>query len=527
MANKALFNRAGRGPVADTTNNAGGKAYSMAPKHALAQMVATGCLNGTFYTKSEDQLKNILSLVTEVEPEFVAKVAVYGRKKAFMKDTPALLVAWLSCNGHNKLASEIFTQVIDNGKMLRNYVQIMRSGRLGRKSLGNGKIQPKGLIRAWLRERSDEYLFYASVGKNPSLADIVKMVHPKPHSKEREAFYGYLLGKKYSKKNLSKTIKDYEKFKTSGGKVAPKVNFQMLTSLSLEDSHWEKIAKDAKWMMTRMNLNTFQRHGVFKKENMVKMIADRLKDRDQIVKSRCFPYQLLSAYLNINSDMPYDIKESIQDAMEIAVDNIPQYTTKNGKPAKIWIFPDVSGSMRQSITGGYESSRSVIQCLHVAALTSACIQRRNPSAGIIPFACRLFNDSINLNGRDSIMTNTQRLTGLPGGGTDCALPLAYLNDKKESGDLVIYISDNESWVERSRYWSHSSTSAQHEWERFKKRNPKAKMINIDIVPNTSTQVKERNDVLNIGGFSDVVFDVIGDFVKHGKDNKHWVDVIEG
>ena len=35
---------------------------------------------------------------------------------------------------------------------------------------------------------------------------------------------------------------------------------------------------------------------------------------------------------------------------------------------------------------------------------------------------------------------------------------------------------------------------------------------IDIVPNTTVQNEERQDTLNIGGFSDSVFDVINDFV---------------
>ena len=38
--------------------------------------------------------------------------------------------------------------------------------------------------------------------------------------------------------------------------------------------------------MTRMNLNTFARHGVFKREDDdVSLIADRLRDREQIEKA--------------------------------------------------------------------------------------------------------------------------------------------------------------------------------------------------------------------------------------------------
>ncbi len=43
MANKSLFKSlASREPRADALNEAGGLAYRLAPKHALAQLAATG-----------------------------------------------------------------------------------------------------------------------------------------------------------------------------------------------------------------------------------------------------------------------------------------------------------------------------------------------------------------------------------------------------------------------------------------------------------------------------------------------------
>ena len=48
MANKTLFaSLKSRFVRADARNEAGGRAYALAPKHALAQLAATGCFNGT------------------------------------------------------------------------------------------------------------------------------------------------------------------------------------------------------------------------------------------------------------------------------------------------------------------------------------------------------------------------------------------------------------------------------------------------------------------------------------------------
>ena len=130
MANKNLFKTmVGKLlPKADMINEAGGLAYQFDPKHALAQYAMTGCLNSTFYASEHDQLQSVLALCAKVEPEFIARTALFAREQGFMKDLPALLVAVLSVRSPGLMA-EVFDRVIDNPKMLRNFVQILRSGR--------------------------------------------------------------------------------------------------------------------------------------------------------------------------------------------------------------------------------------------------------------------------------------------------------------------------------------------------------------------------------------------------------------
>ncbi len=53
----------------------------------------------------------------------------------------------------------------------------------------------------------------------------------------------------------------------------PDVPMAMLTALPLTQSHWVQIARNASWQATRMNLNTFERHGVFTDAEAVDQIA--------------------------------------------------------------------------------------------------------------------------------------------------------------------------------------------------------------------------------------------------------------
>ena len=517
MADKTLFpsaRQAQRLPATDALNHAGGTAYTRSAEQALAQIAATGCLGSTFYASGKDQLEDVLYLCSEVEAETIAKTAVYGRRQAFMKDLPALLVAVLSVRSPELLV-RVFPRVIDNGRMLRNFVQIMRSGVVGRRSLGS---LPKRLVREWLESRSDDDLFRASVGSSPSLADIIKMVHPKPQSESRRALYGYLIGRQVAPSTLPELVQRYEKLKANPkGMPLPDVPFQMIAGLDIGTKQWKSIARQAGWQMTRMNLNTFLRHGVLKDAKMIRFLADRLRDPEQIRRAKVFPYQLLVAWRNASSDLPILLREALHDAMEVALANVPEI------PGKIYVFPDISGSMHAPISGYRPGATSKVSCVQVAGLVAAALMRRNPQTEVLPFGDRVVN--VQLKRTDSVMENARKLASLPAGGTSCSAPLKELNRRGAKGDLVIYVSDNESWIDSRPRWQGSPTETVKAWDEYKRRNPEARLVCIDLTPNTTSQVKERRDVFNIGGFSDQVFRLIGEIGLGRAQGDHWIHQI--
>jgi 60 kDa SS-A/Ro ribonucleoprotein len=498
-------------PAANAVNEAGGKAYRLAPRHALAQFAATGCFSRTFYANADDQLKEVLGLCEQVEPAFIAKTAIFCRERAFMKDMPALLCAVLSTKDP-QLMRTVFDRVITDGKMLRNYVQILRSGVVGRKSLGT---LPKKLVQRWLETRTDEVLFRASVGQSPSLADVIKMVHPKPTSPSRAALYGYLVDREYDVSVLPGLVNEFEAFKAGKSKTVPDVPFQMVTALPLSPWQWADIARQAPWQMTRMNLNTFARHGVFSEKGMTQLVAERLRKPEAIRKARVFPYQLLSAWKSADNAVPLTVRNALQDAMEVAIQNVPEID------GKVYVCPDVSGSMQSPVTGFRAGGTTSVRCVDVAALVAAAVLRKNPNAEVIPFESHVV--SLRLNSRDSVMTNAEKLAGVGGGGTNCSAPLRWLNTSKAQGDLVLYVSDNESWVDQK---AGRGTATMREWTVFKQRNPQARMVCVDIQPYATTQAAEREDILNIGGFSDAVFDLVAEFAAGRLNADHWVGVIE-
>lgn len=544
MANKQVFGST-RGPAADTVNNEGRPAYGFGPKHSLAQFAVTGTFHDSFYVTAEQQIADVLAHCEAAGPEFVAKCAIYGRESGLMKDAPAALVGWLAVHAP-EFVDRVFDRVIDNGKMLRNVVQMARSGVFGRKAI------PRPLrrrIRRWLETAPDRTVFSATVGNEPSLRDVIRMVHPKGASPERAALLGYIVGRPVYRPKpgeevvpkvhsvqwdlLPPIVREYEEWKASFGtdrEVAPPdVPFQMIDGV-IPPKHpgWKTVARNARWQSTRMNLNTFKRHGVFEDEEIVRLVAARLRDKDQIRKARQFPYQILMAYIATEGTdgLPFEIHEALQDALEAACDNVP------GGLGRVVVMPDVSGSMSQPVTGDRGSVSSKVRNSDVAALFATALARKNPGALILPFAESVRID-VTLNPRDTVITNARKIGGQPSAGTHLSAPLRWLNERDEKADVLMFVSDNESWMDNAmtptlmQGGRGDRTAAMEEWQKFQRRCPKATLVCLDVSPNTTTQVKDRPGVLNIGGFSDSVWPVIEKFVKAGPDAKQaFVQMVE-
>lgn len=513
MVNKAIF-KSYLGkllPGTDTVNHEAAPAYKLSAREALAQYAVTGTFNDTFYAGAGEQLEGVVKLAAEVEPEFLAKLAVYAAEKGHMKDMPVMLLAMLSGLESDAFA-RAFPRVVKSGKMLRGFVAVMRSGTTGRKSLGT---RPKKMVQAWLESRTVEQLLQAMVGNDPSLADVIRMVHPKPKDVERAAFYAWAIGKPYDVAALPFEVQAFEAFKRDTTLALPPVPFQMLTSLDLTKEQWAEVALKGSWQMVRQNLNTFGRKGVFEVPGVAEKLAAKLSDPETVRKARVFPYQLLVAWQMTGHTIPTVVADALQDAMEAAISTVPSVS------GNVVVCPDVSGSMGSPVTGYRPGATSTVRCIDVAALVAASFLRRNRFTRVLPFENHVVR--VQLNGRDSVMTNAAKLAAVGGGGTNCSAPLKMLADEKAKVDLVVFVSDNQSWMDARG--GDQATGMMREWARIKRLNPAAKLVCLDIQPYVQTPAKGA-DVLNIGGFSDAVYGAITSFAAGKSGPDEWLRRIE-
>jgi 60 kDa SS-A/Ro ribonucleoprotein len=274
----------------------------------------------------------------------------------------------------------------------------------------------------------------------------------------------------------------------------------------------------------RMNLNTLLRHSVLDDPEMVAYVANRIADASEIERARQFPYQYLAAYLNADARLPAQVREALGVAAEFACGIVP------AMPGPIVVGVDVSGSMSSPATG-YRTpgSTSKVRCVDVAALFAAAIIRRNPGSLIVPFDDRIHR--FTANPQDGILELARRLASYGGGGTDCSLPLQAANNQHRATRYAgcVIVSDNMSWIGEGR---HGTTAVLEQWERFVENQTRLenatpttpRLVCIDIQPYGTTQAPESGNVLNVGGFSDAVFEVVAGFL--AGDDDRFVAAVE-
>ncbi len=125
---------------------------------------------------------------------------------------------------------------------------------------------------------------------------------------------------------------------------------------------------------------------------------------------------------------------------------------------------------------------------------------------------------------DTIPTITNKIQRFPTGGTDMSAPLRLLDTKGvEDLDLLIWITDEQSWMDTASYHRERIAGL---WEKYRSKNRKAKAVFINLQAYETVQVVDDGNVLNIGGWSDAMFETISSFIKGDLETGNWVAKIK-
>jgi len=265
------------------------------------------------------------------------------------------------------------------------------------------------------------------------------------------------------------------------------------------------------WALTR-NLGNMTKLGVIDAfgTGAGNRIVARLKDADEIRRSRMHPYHFLVAQVTYAQGHGMKAKgewtpvPAIVDALNDAFVLAHQNVTPTGKNVLVAI--DGSGSMQSGRVVGNDYL-SVAQA--AAALAYTFVQT-DTSVVTVGFTQRLIPFSITK--RDTIASVAQKAYVAPE-ATDCALPFHWAihrqteNPKAESVDAFVVITDNETWSGRE----HPQQALKRYREQY---NPKAKLVVIAMSATRAT-IGDPNDpnILDVVGFDASAPAIIGQFIR--------------
>jgi 60 kDa SS-A/Ro ribonucleoprotein len=361
------------------------------------------------------------------------------------------------------------------------------------------------------------------------MQDLLRTGHPKPIDAAHDAVMAWACGKLNGAKaeHLPKVLRDFGTMSASVGQtpvqraldgIAAGLPRECLPMEALaEPEVWRALLPQTPIHALIRNLGVTTANGVLADPEMAKLVADKLRNADQLHRSRVHPFAVLLACLvyktghGVRGSHTWTPVRAVLDALEDAYDAAFANVTPTGK--RILVGVDISGSMTAPCMG------TPISAATAASAMALTLARLEPQATVVQFDTAVRN----------IVTVTKR-TGIAsiekadGGGTDVSSPVRWaLGDRSErnyydlSGlptptaqsqmfDAFVVLTDNESWVGRG----HPA-----EWlQRYRAQvNPQARLV-CCAMASSHANVVDPDDPLSFGvaGLDASVPQLVGEFV---------------
>ena len=339
-----VFNRSNT----ETINHAGAKAYTLTPEMELYSAVVTTMLSDAYYEKSNNsdgtkRLERIRSLVGQVNPSFVARLAVYAREQMYIRSAPVVLAGELAkVHNGDGLVGQLVGRIVqrpDEIMELLAYYQVMNQ-RTGTKKLNRiSKQMQKGLATAF--NKFDEYQF-AKYERDTAvkLRDALFLVHPKAKDDAQQLVFDKIVNSSLSTPYTWETelsALGQRQFATEAEKQAA------------VRAKWEELIDSGRmgYMAMLRNLRNMLEAGVSGVH--VERLCTYLSNERAVAKSKQLPFRFLSAYRELKA-LPLGHVPMLLDALEAAICLSIANLRGFDANTSVVVACDVSGSMQKAVS---------------------------------------------------------------------------------------------------------------------------------------------------------------------------------
>lgn len=453
-------------------NKAGGPSFAYGPKFDLATRIGGTFREPKYYGYDEQALIDSIHAVLKIDPEFVLKAAAYARNELHMRSVPLLLLVEYAnvAPGMVKNARRYVPAICRRADELAQAIacQFERNKRHPR------KVKLPMMLHHGLRpafEKHDRYGLakYRGDDESVTLRDAMFLTHPKPRE-GLEATYRELAD---------------DELRIDAGATWERI----ISEQGSTPEAWAEAAKVMPYMALLRNLRNLVEKGVDLSE-----VKRRIADPEAVRRSRQMPFRFLSAYRELEqvAGTPSSLLGAVSDALDISVGNMPELT---GRTA---VWADVSGSMHTPV-----SQRSVVTQKDIAVLFAAAVARASDDARVGVFAEQA--KFVQLNPRDSVMTNAKVLAGTLVGGATYAHKV-FDTMSREAFDRIVLLSDMQCYTDSGYRYSFGERPRDFRARFFDYRakvSPNAQLVSFDLDGYGDSLFPEGSDfVMTFAGWSD-------------------------
>lgn len=456
-------------PGADQVKGrAGGYVFAVSDWSLLDRFLILGTEGGSYYVGEQELTASaanaVLRCIDEDGERVVNRIVEISDAGRAPKNDPALFALAIAASAGSvvtrRSAMDALPKVARTGTHLFSFVTYVQQFR------GWGRVLRDG-VAAWYTTKSPDDLAYQLIKYRQrggwTHRDVMRKAHPKSPGSSWDK-HGPL---------FTWAVKGYE-----GDEVpVPESNHSMRLIYAYERAQRAKTAQEVAqlirdhnlpreaiptnflnkkvvWeaLLTRMPLTALVRNLgkmtsiglIAPMSGTMRHVADRLTNKDALVKARVHPIAMLvamGAYKSGKSKggltwapVPQVI-DALDEGFYLAFGNVEP----SGK--RTYLALDVSGSMAYgNIAGTNITPREASAAM---CLVTARVERDWYVAG---FQEKLVN--IFISPRQRLNDVIKTVTGLHFGGTDCALPMIDALEKRMPVDLFVVYTDSETWAGR-------------------------------------------------------------------------------
>lgn len=376
------------GPTKTTTptlTHEGGNGFAQDAKSELYTLAVTNMVSETTFYESgadrDDRFTRLVHEVTSVDPEWVAGFVPWLRGEANMRSAAVVMACeYVKAGGPNgrRVISAACQRADEPGEVLGYW--LARHGRRIPQPIKRGIADAAARLYT---ERST--LKYDGLSKDVRFGDVVDLTHAKPSSDRQSALFRHLIDRRHKRDidnreldlvlgelaaayRLDAIPQDERRaaLRSMGPSGLSDANFtwERLAGWlpgGMDAEAWEAIIPSMGIMALIRNLRNFEDTKVSKA--VLKRIADRIADPDEVARSRQFPYRWWSAYKNSGTMF---FGPALEEALEHSTSNVPEFK------GRTLVMVDTSSSMQSPVSG-----RSQVQMVEIAALFAAAVAAKS------------------------------------------------------------------------------------------------------------------------------------------------------